>query len=143
MRTALIATFGLFFAATASAQEFPARDKLLGGGATVEVYKVVDDAQLEMFIFAPPDHQPSDRRPAIVFFFGGGWTNGSPGQFAEHCKHLAARGMVAMTAEYRVRSRHGVLADSCVRDAKSAIRWVRANAKRLGVDPDKQSALYA
>jgi acetyl esterase/lipase len=45
--------------------------------------------------------------------------------------------MVAMTADYRVSSRHGVKAVSCVADAKSAIRWVRANAERLGVDPQR------
>ncbi len=137
MRTALCATIGLVFAAAAIAQEFPGRDKLLSEGAIDEVYKSVGGTRLEMFIFNPPNHEPSDRRPAIVFFFGGGWTNGSPGQFAEHCKYFASRGMVAMAADYRVRSRHGVLADSCVRDAKSAVRWVRDNAKRLGVDPEK------
>jgi acetyl esterase len=136
MRAALVATF-TFLAMPVVAQEFPGRDKLLSEGAIVEVYKSVGDAKLEMFIFNPPDHKPSDQRAAIVFFFGGGWANGSPGQFAEHCKHLAERGMVAMTADYRVRSRQGVLADGCVRDAKSAIRWVRANARRLSVDPGK------
>jgi acetyl esterase len=136
MRAALVATFA-FLVMPVFAQEFAGREKLLSEGANVEVYKTVGDAKLETFIFNPPDHKPSDQSPAIVFFFGGGWTNGSPGQFAEHCKHLASRGMVAMTADYRVRSRQGVLADSCVRDAKSAVRWVRANAKRLGVDPDQ------
>jgi acetyl esterase/lipase len=72
-----------------------------------------------------------------VFFFGGGWTGGSPGQFEEHCKHLASRGMVAMTADYRVASRQQVKAVSCVADAKSAIRFVRKEATRLGVDPNR------
>src|SRR5262249_13533381 len=82
-------------------------------------------------------HKPTDKRPAIVFFFGGGWTNGSPMQFEEHCKYLASRGIVAITADYRVASRHQVKAVSCVADAKSAIRFVRKEADRLGVDPNK------
>ena len=45
--------------------------------------------------------------------------------------------MVAMAADYRVLSRHGTKAVKCVEDAKSAVRWIRANAKRLGVDPDR------
>jgi acetyl esterase/lipase len=45
--------------------------------------------------------------------------------------------MVAIAADYRVSSRHGTKAVDCVRDAKSAIRWVRQNAARLGVDPAK------
>ncbi len=102
-----------------------------------EVYKTIGDVRLKMFIVQPEGHKPTDRRAAIVFFFGGGWRGGSPAQFAEHCKYLASRGMVAMSADYRVRSRHGTLADSCVHDAKSAIRWVRANADRLGIDPDR------
>lgn len=48
--------------------------------------------------------------------------------------------MVAMTVEYRVLNRHGVKAVSCFRDAKSAIRWVRKNAERLGIDPDRIAA---
>lgn len=48
--------------------------------------------------------------------------------------------MVAMTVEYRVLNRHGVKVVSCLRDAKSAIRWVRQNAVRLGIDPDRLAA---
>lgn len=106
-------------------------------GAKVETYKTVGDVKLNLYIFTPDGHQPTDKRPAIVFFFGGGWTGGSPGQFEEHCKYLASRGMVAMTADYRVASRHQVKAISCVADAKSAVRYVRKDATRLGIDPDK------
>jgi len=103
----------------------------------IEVYKSVDGVDLKAYIFLPKDHQPTDQRPAVVFFFGGGWTNGSPGQFVEHCKHLAARGLVGITVDYRVASRHGVKAVSCVRDAKSAIRWTRQNSTKLGIDPNR------
>lgn len=48
--------------------------------------------------------------------------------------------MVAMAADYRVRDRHGVKAKTCVEDAKSAIRWIRKNASRLGIDPDRIAA---
>ncbi len=108
--------------------------------AKVEVYKTIGDVKLNMYIFTPEDHKPSDRRAAVVFFFGGGWKSGSPVQFREHCKYLASRGMVAMAADYRVSSRHGTKAVACVADGKSAIRWVRQNAKRLGVDPDRVAA---
>jgi acetyl esterase/lipase len=107
---------------------------------SVEVYKTIDDVKLNAYLFLPEGHQPTDRRAAMVFFFGGGWTGGSPAQFVEHCKHLASKGMVAITVDYRVASRHGVKAISCVRDAKSAIRWTRQNATRLGIDPDRIAA---
>lgn len=108
--------------------------------ARVEVYKTLGDVELKLYIVEPENHRADDKRPAIVFFFGGGWRSGSPVQFAQQCKYLASRGMVAMAADYRVRSRHGTTADACVRDAKSAVRWIRENADRLGVDPDRIAA---
>lgn len=108
--------------------------------ARAEVYKTVGDVKLSLWIFEPKDHKPEDKRPAIVFFFGGGWTGGTPTQFHEQCKHLASRGMVAVTADYRVASRQQVKAVSCVADAKSAVRYLRTNAARLGIDPTRIAA---
>ncbi len=108
--------------------------------AVAEVYKTVGDVELKIYRFNPKEHKDSDHRPAIVFFFGGGWKSGDPKQFANQCAHLADRGMVAMTAEYRVASRHQAHAIDCVEDAKSAIRWVRQNATRLGIDPNRIAA---
>lgn len=109
-------------------------------GAKEVVYKTVGDTKLALYVFNPDGHQPSDSRPAIVFFFGGGWTSGSPGQFEQHCRYLSSRGIVAITADYRVASRHQVKAVNCVTDAKSAIRYVRSHAKELGVDPERIAA---
>ena len=108
--------------------------------ARLETYRSVDGNDLKIWIFEPEGHKASDSRPAIVFFFGGGWRSGTPGQFRHQAKHLAARGMVAMSADYRVLNRQGVKGHKCVQDAKSAIRWARANAKRLGVDPNRLAA---
>jgi len=104
------------------------------------VYKTIGDVELKLHIFEPEGHQSSDRRPAIVFFFGGGWVGGTPEQFYPHAKHLAARGMLAISADYRVRGRHGTSPFECVKDGKSAIRYVRAHADKLGVDPERIAA---
>lgn len=109
-------------------------------GTTSEVYRTVGDVELNVYLCNPEDHSADDARPAIVFFFGGGWRSGSPQQFLPHCRYLADRGMVAAVADYRVASRHGVTANECVEDAKSAVRWLRANADRLGIDPDRIAA---
>ena len=109
-------------------------------GAEVQVYKTIGDVKLNAYIYKPADWKASDKRSAIVFFFGGGWTSGSPGQFEQHCKHLASRGMVAITADYRVKSRQGVTPVECVADAKSAVRWTRSHAAELGIDPDRIAA---
>ncbi len=108
-------------------------------GARAEVYKTIGDTKLSLYVFEPPAGPKTDR-PAIVFFFGGGWTGGSPTQFEQQCRYLASRGMVAITADYRVASRHQVKPTACVADAKSAIRWVRVNAARLGIDPKRVAA---
>lgn len=104
------------------------------------VYKTAGSAKLKLHLFLPADFRDSDQRPAIVFFFGGGWKGGSPSQFYPHCEYLASRGMVAMSADYRVNSRHGTTPRECVLDGKSAVRWIRENAKELGVDPDRITA---
>jgi len=106
-------------------------------GARVEMYKTVGDTKLNLYIFAPAN--PTNA-PAIVFFFGGGWHGGSPQQFETHCRHLAQRGMVAITADYRVKSRQNARPVDGVADARSAIRWVRAHAAPLGVDPNRIAA---
>lgn len=105
--------------------------------AHAETYKTIGKTRLQLYIFPPKDHAATNRCPAIVFFFGGGWTSGSPVQFEKQCQYFASRGMVAITADYRVASRQGVKPVQCVADAKSAIRWVRKNAKRLGIDPNR------
>src|SRR5262245_31214043 len=87
-------------------------------GARTEVYKKVGATELKLWIYEPPGHLPTNRTPAIVFFFGGGWTNGTPAQFEQHCRYLASRGMVAMTADYRVASRSAVQVSDCIEDAK-------------------------
>ena len=103
----------------------------------MEPYKTVGGVRLAVYIFEPEPvaGAPREQRPAIVFFFGGGWRAGTPQQFEHQCRYFASRGMVAIAADYRVSSRHQTKADDSVRDAKSAIRWVRQNAVRLGVDP--------
>ncbi len=104
------------------------------------VYKRIGDIELKLQVYDSPKRNTKKPRAAIVFFFGGGWRAGSVKQFAEHSKHLARRGMVAVTADYRVSSRHHTKALHCVEDGKSAIRWVRAHASELNVDPERIAA---
>jgi acetyl esterase/lipase len=109
-------------------------------GARTEVYRSVDGIDLKAWIFEPAGHRADDNHPAIVFFFGGGWNGGTPGQFRPQAVHLAERGMVAIVVDYRVKSRQGTLANVAVGDAQAAIRWVRVHASRLGIDPKRIAA---
>ena len=124
----------------------------LPGAERVE-YRQIGGVSLQLHIFRPPHSLESQTlesqavesqslesqaaeppRAAILFFFGGGWSGGTPLQFAPQCQALAARGMVAVSAEYRVRNRHGVQPWDCVADAKAAVRYVREHADELGID---------
>jgi acetyl esterase/lipase len=101
------------------------------------VYKKTPQGELKIYVHYPKDWIAQDTRPVIVFFFGGGWTFGTVEQFRPQAEYLAQRGMVAARADYRVKNRHGTTPDKCVEDAKSAVRWVRANAAKLGIDPQR------
>lgn len=105
-----------------------------------EVYKKIGDVELKIDIFEPKAKEAGKKYPAIVFFFGGGWVSGAPSQFYPHCEYLASRGMIALSADYRVQSRQKTTPAECVKDGKSALRWVRANAARLGIDPTRIGA---
>ena len=101
------------------------------------VYKSSDHGDLSLHVRKPRDWRPEDRRAAIIFFFGGGWNAGSPTQFAPQAAYFAERGLVTFCADYRVKSRHGVMADVCVQDAKSAMRYLRGHARDYGIDPHR------
>jgi len=103
-----------------------------------KVYKKVDDRELKLSILKPADWKDSDHRPAVVFFHGGGWTGGGPTQFNEHSQYLVTRGMVCVQVQYRLlAAKSNEPPIKCIQDAKSAMRWVSAHAKELGIDPDR------
>ncbi len=106
-------------------------------GHAVEIYKSVDGVDLEAHVFVPEGHVASDRRPAFVWFHGAGWIRGAWYWCLGLCEHFRSRGMVMIQIEYRLSARHGSTPLESIADAKSAIRWVRANAARLGVDPER------
>jgi acetyl esterase/lipase len=136
-----LALLSLFVALTAGAQEKAAKKKAGGyppviEGTKSETYRKVGDTELKVWIFEPAQ-KSAKPLPAIVFFFGGGWSGGSPTQFEPHSRHLASRGMIAIVADYRVKTRQDAKPADCVSDAKACVRWVRANAARLGIDPER------
>jgi acetyl esterase/lipase len=103
-------------------------------------YKTIEEISLKLYVFKPESIHPNAKLPAIVFFHGGGWRDGPPSQFYPHCQYFASRGIISMTAEYRLKNVHGTTPFECVKDGKSAMRWVRTNANKLGIDPDRIAA---
>lgn len=104
------------------------------------VYKKVGDRELKLYVTSPESKSDASR-PAIVFFHGGGWVGGAPGQFTEHSKYFASRGLVCVQVEYRLLDRESDDPPiTCVQDAKSAMRWVRSHANQFGIDPERIAA---
>ena len=104
------------------------------------IYKKVDGRDLRLFIVKPDDWKATDQRPALVLFHGGGWTGGAPTQFNDQTAYLAKRGLVCVQVEYRLVKDTPGPPTNCVRDAKSAMRWVRSRAAELGIDPQRIGA---
>jgi len=74
-------------------------------------------------------------RPGVIFIHGGAWRAGFPELEIRHAHELAARGWVAASIAYRLSGEAPWPA--ALEDAKCAVRWMRANATRLGVDPGR------
>lgn len=103
----------------------------------IKIYKKIGNIELEAHIFYPKDFKAGDQRPAYLFFHGGGWSIGVPEWGYNSCEKYSAKGMVAISFEYRIIDIHQSNLLDCVRDAKSAILWTRKQAKSLGIDPNK------
>ena len=101
------------------------------------LYKQAGSSELYLHVDYPILYDPALSYPAMVFFFGGGWNGGTVEQFAPHALYFASRGVVCFRADYRVKSRQGTSPFESLKDAKSAMRYIRAHAHELGVDPDK------
>ncbi len=100
------------------------------------VYKNVDTTVLKMEVLYPSVLEKNKKYPAVVFFCGGGWVSGNINQFRNQANYLTARGLVCFLVDYRVKSRQGTTPFESLKDAKSAIRFVRKNANNYQVNPD-------
>lgn len=100
------------------------------------VYSEIDGIELELNLFEQQG-TTSAGRPTILFYHGGAWTSGSPMQFYPWAKHFASLGWLAISAEYRVSSKHGTNAFHATDDARNAYRYLHEHATELGIDPQR------
>lgn len=101
------------------------------------IYKTIDTLELTLEIYRPKVSNESATYPAMVFFFGGGWTGGSTTQFEPQARYFSERGMVCILVDYRVNSRNKTSPFESLMDAKSAMRFIRKNAELFQIDPDQ------
>jgi len=88
---------------------------------------------LSLDIYSPAE--AGNQRTAVLLYHGGGWRRGSRKSMEKHARRLQAQGFAAIAAEYRLLEEAPWPAP--LHDVKAAIRWVRANAADLGIEPDR------
>ena len=104
------------------------------------LYKNTNEGELNLFVYKPSEFDVKKKYSCIVFFHGGGWNSGNPEQFQRQSRYFASRGMVAVSVEYRIRNKHGTSPIQAMEDTKSAIRFIRSNARLLSIDPSRIAA---
>jgi acetyl esterase/lipase len=97
------------------------------------VYARYGDRELTLDLYQPKTAGPP--RPAIVCIHGGGWFKGDRSSMSNLAMAFASRGYVAVTISYRLSGE--AIFPAAIQDAKAAVRWLRAEAKTYGVDPEK------
>ncbi len=104
----------------------------------VVTYKTIGERNLTLHIFHPDGFKPSDQRPSYVVFHGGGWRSGTPRRFYPYAASLVPDGFVGVSVEYRLATgREKSTVFDCVKDGRAAIRYIRAHASTLGLDPKR------
>lgn len=106
------------------------------GRVTIEkdvVFGTGGDRELKCNVYMPP--QQGTDRPAVLLVHGGGWVNGDRSQLHGYGILLGRLGYVCVATEYRLAPAAKWPAQ--IHDVKAALRWMRANAGRLGIDPQK------
>ncbi len=113
------------------------------------VYGKGGERELKADLYIPEGLTAEKRVPGILVVHGGGWTQGSRAGAVEVAlgQRLAREGMVAMSIEYRLirDSADGTSIENqwpaAIDDCRQAVRWLRENAERLHVDPERLGAI--
>ncbi len=102
------------------------------------VYKKVADRELSLHVFQPEGWKAGDKRGCYITIHGGGWTGMGPERMYPFADHFAKLGLVSFSVDYRLATaKKNTTVFDCVKDVRSAVRYVRAHADELGIDPDK------
>lgn len=104
-------------------------------GAETFVVRELPSEPVRLHVFKPKDWKAGDRRPGFLWFFGGGWTTGTPANATGWAKWAAARGWIGIAPDYRTNGRWGTTPLQSVADGRAALRWVQDHAEELGLDP--------
>ncbi|HSI65683.1 MAG TPA: FAD-dependent oxidoreductase [Candidatus Saccharimonadia bacterium] len=101
-------------------------------------YKTLVSRELKLHVFEPEGFKTTDKRACYIVIHGGGWRGGQASRMYPFAAHYAKHGLVGISVEYRLlkAGTENTVFD-CVKDGRSAVRYVRAHAAEFGVDPEK------
>jgi pectinesterase len=102
------------------------------------VYARCGERQVQLDLYLPKQ-PPSERVPCVVVIHGGGWRSGDKSRLAAIANYLAEQGFAAACIGYRLLPEAKF--PEPIQDCKAAVRWVRANARQYGIDPDRIGAI--
>ncbi|MBF6600208.1 MAG: alpha/beta hydrolase [Dehalococcoidia bacterium] len=106
------------------------------GRVTIErdvVFGTGGGRELRCNVYRPPERRAG--APSVLLVHGGGWASGDRSQLHGYGILLGRLGYVCVASEYRLTGEATWPAQ--IHDVKAAIRWMRANAAELGIDPEK------
>jgi len=106
----------------------------------VDVVYLPGDRKEKLDVYHPLGVAAGQLAPAVLYFHGGGFNDGDKAKDRETsiCSELARAGFLAVSANYKLRKMQGqVTWPRNIHDCKLALRWLRDNAARLGVDPNR------
>ncbi len=99
-------------------------------------YKTIEFS-LHLEVLYPKKYSKKNKLPAVIFYHGGGWRSGNKAIFRRQAEYFNSRGIIGILVEYRTESKHGTNPFEAVKDARSAMRYIKINANKLGIDKNK------
>ena len=130
---ALLTAFALASVAAAAQAQTPPSTYAVSTQAKIE-YAQHDGVALAGDLYLP---KGLDKAPLVIAVHGGGWQVGGPITYRHWGTFLAKHGFAVFAISYRLSKPGAKTFPAAVYDVKAAIQFARANAARLGIDPDR------
>jgi acetyl esterase/lipase len=107
------------------------------------VYRHAGGRTARLDVYVPAAAPPRGGRPAVLAIHGGGWRGGSKRGYGKTVAALAQHGLVVVAVDYTLSAPGTPSWPANIEDIREAVRWLRRQAARFGVDPDRIAALGA
>jgi acetyl esterase/lipase len=110
----------------------------------LDVSYLEGDRKEKADLYLPMNLTPGQKAPALILIHGGGFNDGDKRRYREinFGTNAAKRGYLAMSINYKLRKTKGqVTWPQCIYDVKEAVRWLKVNAEKYHIDPERIGAL--